>query len=174
MTERARVGVSRCLLGHNVRYDGDNKLDPVVVEELGPQVEWVPVCPELEIGMGVPREPVRLLRRPAGDLRMAGVTSGEDWTARMERFADARAQALESEHLAGFVLKARSPSCGLLGVKVFDAARPEAPPTLSGTGLFAAALRRRFADLPIVEEGDLADPAQRQLFIQKVLAYFRR
>jgi uncharacterized protein YbbK (DUF523 family) len=171
---RVRVGVSRCLLGERVRYDGTDKRDAFLVEELGPQVEWVPVCPELEVGMGVPREPVRLLRRRGSDAHMVGVTSGDDWTARMQRFAAARVEALEREDLAGFVLKSKSPSCGIAQVKLFDADAPDRDPDLSGTGLFAAALMRRFPDLPIEEEGRLADARLRQSFIDRLFAHAGR
>ncbi len=93
VAERIRVGVSSCLLGNEVRFDGQHKRDGFVVDQLGPHVAWVAVCPELEVGMGVPREPVRLLRaRDPDQVRMVGVKSGDDWTARMQRFALARAR----------------------------------------------------------------------------------
>ena len=170
---RVRVGVSMCLIGERVRYDGQHKRDAFLVEELGPHVEWVPVCPELEVGMGVPREPVRLLRQPAGEARMVGVKSGDDWTARMQRFAAARARALESQDLSGFVLKSKSPSCGMARVKLYDAARPDRAPDPSGTGLFAAALMRRFPNLPVEEEGRLNDARLRESFIERLFAYTR-
>jgi len=170
---QVRVGVSMCLLGQRVRFDGQHKRDAFLADQLGPHVEWVPVCPELEVGMGVPREPVRLLRRGPGDVRMAGVKSGEDWTARMERFAEARAKALQSENLSGFVLKSKSPSCGMERVKVYDAGRPERAPDATGAGLFAAALMRRFPNLPVEEEGRLNDARLRENFIERLFAYAR-
>jgi len=169
-----RVGVSACLLGRRVRYDGQHKRDAFVVDELGPYVEWVPVCPELEVGMGVPREPVRLVgARGAERVRMLGRTSGEDWTVRMERFANARAKALEDEELAGFVLKSKSPSCGMARVKVYDDAAPDRTPAPAGIGLFAAALMRRFPNLPVEEEGRLCDARLRASFIERLFAYAR-
>src|SRR5690606_4696456 len=112
--ERApiRIGISSCLLGHAVRWDGGHKRDAFLVERLGRFVEWVPVCPELELGMGVPREPIRLVARGAG-IRLVSVSGGVDWTARMRAFAQRRVRALARLGLCGYVLKARSPSCGL-------------------------------------------------------------
>jgi len=167
---RVRIGISACLLGAAVRYDGGHKRDAFLVDELGPSVEWVPVCPELEVGMGVPREPVRLVRAAPGTL-MLGVTSGADWTARMNALADARAEALAGQGLSGFVLKSRSPSCGPGGVTLFASAEPGAPAEPRGVGLFAAALVRRLPDLPIEEEGRLADAHLRASFLERVRAY---
>lgn len=154
---RPRVGVSACLLGDEVRWDGRHKRSRAVVELVGPEVEWVPVCPEVELGMGVPREPVALV---AG--RMVGSNSGTDHTDAMQRFAEARIAALG--RLDGYVLKSRSPSCGLIGV-------PGGP---DGSGLFAAALRRLRPDLPLVEETALEDAAQRAAFLDAVRAHASR
>jgi uncharacterized protein YbbK (DUF523 family)/uncharacterized protein YbgA (DUF1722 family) len=173
-TDRVRVGVSSCLLGRRVRFDGQHKRDAFLVDELGPHVEWVPVCPEVEVGMGTPREPVRLLRaRGADQARMVGVKSGDDWTARMERFAAARVRQLESEELAGFILKSKSPSCGMARVKLYDDAQPQRAPEAAGTGLFAAALMARFPNLPVEEEGRLCDARLRESFIERLFAYAR-
>src|ERR1041385_3807221 len=102
-----RLGISTCLLGDRVRYDGGHKRDEFIVDVLGKQGEWVPVCPELEVGMGVPREPVRLVGDPAAP-RMVGVKSGDDWTARMREWCERRAQELAALRLSGYVFKARS------------------------------------------------------------------
>jgi uncharacterized protein YbbK (DUF523 family) len=120
---RPRIGISGCLIGQRVRYDGGHKRADSVLKALGKHVTWVSVCPELEVGMGVPREPVKLVRG-----RMVGVESGRDWTRRMEQFARRRIRALD---LDGYVLKARSPSCD------------------PRFGLFARAL----PDLPVMHEG---------------------
>src|SRR5947208_11090851 len=136
--DRLRVGVSSCLLGEKVRFDGQHKRDPFVVDELGKHVQWVPVCPELEVGMGVPREPVRLVRiRGSQDARMVGIKSGDDWTARMQKFSAARVRALETEELSGFILKAKSPSCGMVRVKLYDGDKTDRAPESTGSGLFA-------------------------------------
>jgi uncharacterized protein YbgA (DUF1722 family)/uncharacterized protein YbbK (DUF523 family) len=179
---RIRIGVSACLLGAKVRFDGQHKRDAFLVDELGPQVEWVSVCPEVEVGMRVPRESVRLVggHRPgpgpgrAGAApRMLGLKTGIDWTDRMNRFAASRVRALAREELSGFVLKAKSPSCGMERVKIFADAEAGAPLHARGTGLFAAALARAFPNLPIEEEGRLQDPALRENFIERVFAYAR-
>ncbi len=166
-----RIGISRCLLGDEVRYDGGHKRDPFLVSTFGRFVEWVPVCPEVEVGMGTPREPIHLVASNDGGspLRLVGVTSREDWTARMTTFAASRVRALKSATLAGYVLKQDSPSCGLDGVRVLAGERV----TRSGRGLFADALVGMLPDLPVVEEGLLNDPAQRENFVERVFAYQR-
>ena len=166
-----RIGVSACLLGARVRYDGRHKRDGFLADELGQYVEWVSVCPEVELGMGIPREPVRLVRGPRGGSLMIGDPSGEDWTARMNAFAERRVEELLALELSGYVLKSRSPSCGMAGVSLY--ADADAPPTLEGVGLFAAALLRRLPDLPVEEEGRLGDARLRESFLARVFDYHR-
>jgi uncharacterized protein YbgA (DUF1722 family)/uncharacterized protein YbbK (DUF523 family) len=164
-----RVGISSCLLGQEVRFDGGHKRDRWLTDVLAPYVEWVPVCPEVELGMGVPREPVHLVRA-AGDVRMVGTRSRRDWTDAMRGFAERRAEALRRLDLCGYVLKKDSPSCGLVRVKVRDArglARRE------GRGLFAEALLAAQPLLPVEEEGRLEDAALRESWIERVFAYRR-
>jgi uncharacterized protein YbbK (DUF523 family) len=176
--ERIRIGVSSCLLGAAVRYDGQHKRNDFLVDELGPLVEWVPVCPEVEVGMGVPRESVRLARGPRGipprvPILMLGNQSGADWTARMEAFAARRVEELAEAELSGYVLKSRSPSCGLEGVPLFPDGDAASRPSNDGVGLFAAELLRRLPNLPIEEEARLADPRLRARFIERVFGYDR-
>lgn len=168
--EKLRVGISSCLLGARVRYDGEHKRDPFLSDELGPFVQWVTVCPELEVGMGVPREPVRLVASPRGPL-MLGTRSGHDWTTRMHVFAEERVNALAD--LDGYVLKSKSPSCGMERVKLHTSDAPGAPSNRTGVGLFAAALVDHFENLPVEEEGRLHDPALRENFIERIFAYRR-
>lgn len=171
---RIRLGVSACLLGSKVRFDGQHKRDAFLTDALGPLVEWVPVCPEVEVGMGVPREAVRLVASPVGDgPRMVGLTSGTDWTQRMNRFAATRVRALASEELSGFVLKSKSPSCGMERVKVFAEAESRGPAHARGAGLFAAALGAAFPNLPTEEEGRLEDARLRENFLERIFAYAR-
>jgi len=173
MSERAdppiRLGVSSCLLGEAVRYDGGHKRDRFLTDLLGRHVEWVPVCPELEAGLGVPRPAMRL-EREGGRVHLREIASGRDHTARMQRFAARRLRALRALELCGYVLKKDSPSCGMARVKLYGAkgvARREA------SGLFASALQATWPSLPLEEEGRLHDPALRENFIERLFAYRR-
>lgn len=164
-----RIGVSACLLGEEVRFDGGHKRDDFLVNVLGPFVEWVPVCPEVELGLGVPRETLRLERR-RDRVAMVGVESGVDHTAVMRRFAEQRVAALAGAELCGYVLKKNSPSCGMDHVRVYGAG---GAPTRNGRGLFAEALLRRLPNLPVEEEGRLRDARLRENFVERVFAYRR-
>jgi uncharacterized protein YbbK (DUF523 family) len=165
--EKVRLGVSACLLGEAVRYDGGHKRDAVVVELLGPRAQWVPVCPEVELGLGVPRAPIQLAGDPRAP-RLVVAETGEDLTGRMRRFTEARLDELARLDLDGYVLKAASPSCGPAGVPV------QGTPGATGAGLFAAALAARFPDLPVEDERRLADPAVRAGFVERATARARR
>ncbi len=167
--EPIRIGVSACLLGQEVRFDGGHKRDSFIVDTLGPFVEFVTVCPEFEIGLGVPRETLRL-ERDGVDVRMVANKSGRDLTASMKRFAARRTAMLAHEDLCGYVLKKDSPSCGMERVRVCDRS---GMPRRDGVGLFAAALMARFPNLPAEEEGRLNDRRLRENFIERVFAYHR-
>jgi uncharacterized protein YbgA (DUF1722 family)/uncharacterized protein YbbK (DUF523 family) len=164
-----RLGVSSCLLGERVRFDGGHKRDQFLVGLLGRFVEWVPVCPELESGMGSPREALRLTLRHTA-LRLVTAKTGQDHTAGMRQYAAKRLEELAGERLCGFVLKKDSPTCGLERVRVYN---PSGVPTRSGRGLFAAALAERFPLLPLEEEGRLNDPRLRENFVERIFAYDR-
>jgi uncharacterized protein YbgA (DUF1722 family)/uncharacterized protein YbbK (DUF523 family) len=163
-----RIGVSSCLLGAKVRFDGGHKRDDFLVNTFGEWVEWVPVCPEVEVGMGTPRESVRLVRE-GGDVRMVAPRSGADWTEAMQAYSARRVEKLAAADLSGYVLKKDSPSCGMERVKVYG----QGMPTKSGRGLFADALLARFPNLPVEEEGRLCDPRLRDNFVERVFAYHR-
>ena len=171
-----RIGISRCLLGDAVRHDGGHKRDSLVLAAFGSQVEWVPVCPEVEIGMGTPREPIQLVAGregvPSGHerVRLVGVQSREDWTARMAAWAADRVRELERQELSGYILKKDSPSCGMDAVPV----RHADGVTRTGRGLFAQALMDALPDLPVEDEARLQDRAIREQFIARVFAYHRR
>jgi uncharacterized protein YbgA (DUF1722 family)/uncharacterized protein YbbK (DUF523 family) len=167
--DRIPMGISSCLLGANVRYDGGHKLDRYLHDVLGRFVRWVPVCPEVECGLGVPRESMRLVGDPAAP-RLLTTRSGVDHTARMEAWAKERAASLESEDLRGFVFKSRSPSSGLHAVKVYD---EKGNPTRRGMGIFARAFTERFSLVPVEDEGRLNDPGIRENFIERVFASHR-
>lgn len=164
-----RIGISACLLGQTVRYDGGHKRDAFLTDVLAPFVEWVPVCPEVECGFGTPRPAMRLVRTDAG-VRLLTIDTGADLTDRMARYASRRVAQLERETLSGYVLKKNSPSCGLERVKVYGV---RGGVDRSGRGLFAARLLERFPSLPIEEEGRLSDPRLRENFIERVFAYAR-
>jgi uncharacterized protein YbgA (DUF1722 family)/uncharacterized protein YbbK (DUF523 family) len=168
-SDAIRIGISSCLLGEEVRYDGGHKRDRFLTDTFGRFVEWVPVCPEVEAGFGTPREAMRLVSRD-GRLRMVTVKTDLDLTAPMERYARRRVDELLGERLCGYVLKKDSPSCGLERVKVYH---PHGMAERSGRGLFAAALAERHPLLPIEEEGRLSDPGLRENFIERVFAYRR-
>jgi uncharacterized protein YbgA (DUF1722 family)/uncharacterized protein YbbK (DUF523 family) len=161
-----RIGVSSCLLGQKVRFDGGHKRDAFLVDTFGRFVEWVPVCPEAEVGMGIPREPIRL-QRVGSSVRLLGVKSGADHTEAMAAWAAGRAEALAPEDLDGYILKKDSPSCGMERVRLHE---PPGTPTRSGRGLFAEALISRLPLLPVEEDGRLSDPRLRENFVERVFA----
>src|SRR5439155_15873059 len=167
MASLVRVGISQCLLGENVRYDGGHKLDRMLVETLGRSVEWVPVCPEVEVGLGTPREPMRLV----GDLhepRLITINTVVDHTDAMNRFAQQRVRELEALNLSGFIFKSASPSCGISGVPLVSARGIETP---DGVGLFARAFMEHFPLMPVEEESRLHDPQSMKDFLERLRAY---
>jgi uncharacterized protein YbbK (DUF523 family)/uncharacterized protein YbgA (DUF1722 family) len=167
--KRPRVGISACLLGHEVRWNGAHKRDGWLADVLGPRVEWVPVCPEVEVGLGVPREPIRLVGDPAAPRLWS--ESGADLTERMQSWVERRVGELAALALAGYVLKSDSPSCGARQVPIHPTAA--GAPTPAGTGMFARGLRRRFPLLPMEEEVALREPAVRSQFVERIFAHTR-
>ncbi|MFW6051887.1 MAG: YbgA family protein [Myxococcota bacterium] len=167
---KLRLGISACLMGQEVRYDAGHKRDPFLVETLGRWVEWVPVCPEVEIGLGVPRPTMRLEGKGEAKPRLVVHATQEDLTDRMTRWSQRRARDLGGESLDGYVLKSGSPSCGMERVRVYGA---KGPPRKEGVGVFARALAERMPLLPTEEEGRLHDPGLRENFIERVFAHHR-
>jgi uncharacterized protein YbgA (DUF1722 family)/uncharacterized protein YbbK (DUF523 family) len=164
-----RLGISTCLLGENVRYDGGHKLDRFLVNTLGQYVEWVPVCPEVESGLPIPRESLRLVGDPENP-RLVTLKTGKDYTERMQTWARERLEQLAQIGLRGFVFKSKSPSSGLFRVKVYT---EEGMPSHVGTGIFPREVQKRFPLLPLEEEGRLHDMHLRENFIDRVFAYHR-
>jgi uncharacterized protein YbbK (DUF523 family) len=163
------IGVSACLLGEQVRHDGGHRRNGFLLEELAPHVRFVPVCPEVGIGLGVPRESIRLARR--GDrIRLLG-SAGADHTDAMLRWAEAVMGELRERDLSGFVLKKGSPSCGLERVRVWD--KDMQRPSRQGRGVFAQALVDAMPRLAIEEEGRLNDPGLREHFVDRVFGHAR-
>ncbi len=167
---KIRIGVSACLLGHNVRYDGVHKLDRYITEALGRIFGYVPVCPEVECGLPVPRETLHLVR-DAASIRLVTTRTGIDHTGAMRRWCDAKLDGLAREELAGFIFKSRSPSCGLGEVPVYDA---QGMACGSGSGIFAAAFIHRNPAVPAIDEERLLDPALRRHFIDGVFFHARQ
>lgn len=166
---RLRIGISSCLLGEKVRFDGGHKHDSLLTEVLGRFFEWVPVCPEVEIGLGTPRESLRLVGISASP-RLIAPRSGADHTEAMQRYAARRAEELAALGLHGYILKKDSPSCGMERVRVYS---QDGMPRRDGRGLFAAALLARLPLLPVEEEGRLHDPVLRENFVERVFARHR-
>jgi uncharacterized protein YbgA (DUF1722 family)/uncharacterized protein YbbK (DUF523 family) len=164
-----RIGISRCLLGDTVRYDGGHKKDEFLTEVFGQFVEWVPVCPEVEAGFGTPREAMRLVGE-AGASRLITIKTGRDHTQAMERFSHRRVRELKGLDLSGYVFKKDSPSCGLERVRLYS---PHGMPSRTGVGIFARAFQNQFPLIPVEEEGRLNDPVIRENFIERVFCYHR-
>ena len=173
--ERLRVGVSRCLLGDEVRYDGTHRRDAALIDALSRHVEWVSVCPEVEIGMGTPREDIGLVVHVHGvpsaraRVRLLGRSTGEDWTDRMQTWARERLKVLASLRLSGYVFKAGSPSCGIHGVPVHAGNMEHV-----GRGLFAQALISALPDLPVADKEELTRAAGWDDFLGRIRAYHVR
>jgi uncharacterized protein YbgA (DUF1722 family)/uncharacterized protein YbbK (DUF523 family) len=167
--EKIRMGVSACLMGEKVRYDGQHKHDSYITGTLGQWFEFVPVCPEFELGLGVPRETMRLEGDPEHPRLMTGKTR-RDLTEPMLAWCEKRVGELEKENLGGFIFKSKSPSSGMERVKVYS---DKGMPSNNGRGLFANAFMNRFPLLPVEEEGRLHDPALRENFIESVFVLMR-
>lgn len=168
-----RIGVSACLLGEPVRHDGGHKHDTYLTGTLAAFVTFLPVCPEMELGLGAPRETIRLEQAAAGKSppRLVAPKSGRDLTADMAAYASARSAGIAAIGLHGYIFKRGSPSCGLFRVKIHQGKGK--PPLQSGRGHFAAALTEALPHLPVEEEGRLNDPRLREAFIERVFAYQR-
>ena len=167
MPAKPRIGVSSCLLGHRVRYDGGHKRHRAVTDTLSRLFDIVAVCPEMEVGMGVPREPVDLVGEPTAP-RMAGQRSGRDWTGIMRRYGRRRAAEIERLEVSGFILKAGSPSCGPDRVPVLPESGGDHG---AGSGLFARALADAVPLLPVEADDRLDDAPLCENFVERVHAY---
>jgi uncharacterized protein YbgA (DUF1722 family)/uncharacterized protein YbbK (DUF523 family) len=169
--QKVRLGISACLLGESVRFDGGHRWDRFITDTLGQYMEFVPVCPEVECGLGVPREAMRLVGDPEAP-RLVTIRTKADLTERMQTWARKRVQELEQEDLRGFIFKSKSPSSGMERVKVYDEASQGAPVT-RGVGIFARIFMETFPLLPVEEEGRLHDPGLRENFIERLFVLQR-
>ncbi len=178
---RPRVVISACLLGEAVRYDGGHKYDAKLRAGLDRLFVWVPVCPEVEAGLGVPREPMHL-EGSSGAPRLVVTATHEDITARVRSLAELQARKLVASGIGGAILKSRSPSCGIRDALILPAPS-ESPATdestttterpTPGRGVFAAALMRIEPSLPIAAENELEDPVARRRFVDRVTSRWR-
>jgi len=162
--EKIKLGISTCLLGENVRYDGGHKLDRFLTDTLGQYVEYVPVCPEVECGLPIPRESMHLEGDPKSP-RLVISRTKQDMTDRMVRWAEKRVVEIEEEDLCGFIFKSDSPSSGMERVRVYN---EKGMPVKKGIGMFARIFMEHFPLLPVEDEGRLHDPALRENFIERI------
>lgn len=169
MQHRIKIGISSCLLGEKVRYDGGHKWDRYITDTLGRYFEWFPVCPEVECGLPVPRESMRLVDGP-GFPRLKTIRTGIDHTEGMLKWAEKELKVLEKEDLCGFIFKSRSPSSGIGGVTVYT---PSGMPVRKGAGLFGGAFMKYFPFVPVIDDGRLHDPKLRENFIERIFVFKR-
>ncbi|MCB5223647.1 MAG: DUF523 domain-containing protein [Candidatus Cloacimonadaceae bacterium] len=158
-----KIGVSACLLGNKVRYDGGHKLEPWLLEALGLHVTYVPVCPEVECGLCIPREPMVLVGE-RDNPRLLTLNTGIDLSKQIWDWVEKRIAELASEGLSGFVFKSKSPSCGLRNVELFP--RLGGTCSKNGMGIFAAAFLKAFPQLPVIDEIQLSEPEARENFLR--------
>jgi uncharacterized protein YbgA (DUF1722 family)/uncharacterized protein YbbK (DUF523 family) len=169
MSEKIRIGISSCLLGAMVRYDGGHQLDRYLRDTLGTYFEYVPVCPEVEMGLPTPRDTLRLVETAEGT-RLVFSRTGEDITGPMLAWAQQRVRELERENLCGFIFKAKSPSSGMERVKLYDR---NGVPAKKGVGLFARTFMEHYPLLPVEEDGRMHDSHLRENFIECVFVFKR-
>ncbi len=164
-----KIGISACLLGEKVRYNGGHQHDLLITDTLGKFMEFVPVCPEVECGLGTPREVMRLIGDPANP-RLVASKTGIDHTDGMQRWASIKVKELEREDLGGFIFKSRSPSSGMERVRVYGEGKTVRK---NGVGMFARAFMDHFPRLPVEEDGRLHDIVLRENFIEAIFVFQR-
>jgi uncharacterized protein YbgA (DUF1722 family)/uncharacterized protein YbbK (DUF523 family) len=171
MEEKIKIGISSCLLGAEVRYNGGHTLDRFLADVLGQYVDFVPVCPEVEIGLPVPREALRLVKYQQDESpRLVTQKTGIDYTGKMLNWAKSRLDQLEKEELCGYIFKSKSPSSGMERIKVYN---EKGVAQRNGIGIFARAFMERFSLMPVEDEGRLNDIGLRENFIVRVFTYYR-
>ena len=169
MAIKIKLGISACLLGKKVRFDGGHKRDRFITGTMGKRFAWFPVCPEVEAGLSIPREPMQLEGTKACP-RLVVITSGIDLTGVLNGWAGKKVKKLDKEKLCGFILKSRSPSCAITDADLFTVSGKKKGKT---AGLFSAIVMKHDSNLPLINEEELADPVLRENFIERVLAYKR-
>lgn len=166
---KINIGISACLLGEKVRYNGSHKFAPYIATALGRIFNWIPLCPEVEVGMPIPREAIQLVGTGKPP-HLLGITSAKDWTPKMQAYAFQRLNLLAKENLCGFIFKSKSPSCGKEGVQVFN---KKGTVIGKSAGIFSYFFQQHFPLIPIEDEQRLSDPDIRNNFIEQVFAYQR-
>ena len=166
---KIRIGISACLMGENVRYDGGHKLDSYIRDTLGRYFDFVPVCPETECGLGIPREAMHLEGDPSNP-KLVTIKSHIDHTDRMKSWGAGKLDELAGEYLCGYIFKSRSPSSGMERIKVYG---ENGIPSNTGVGIWAAMFMSRFPEIPVEDEGRLNDPELRENFIERIFVYSR-
>jgi len=169
MISKVKIGISSCLLGENVRYDGGNRLDNIIIAAFDQLAEWAPVCPEVECGLPVPREAMRLTGDPDKP-RLVTKVSGIDHTERMTAWAMKKVEHLKKEGLCGFIFKSRSPSSGLRDIEICTSS---GEPSGKGTGIFAGIFIKSMPLMPVEDDIGIHDPVIWQNFIKKVIEFKR-
>ncbi|MBU8932627.1 MAG: DUF523 domain-containing protein [candidate division Zixibacteria bacterium] len=164
------IAVSACLLGHKVRYDGEHRRHEWIANRLAQRVKLLPICPELDAGLSVPREPIDLIGE-IGNPRAIGRESETDLTDKLRQSASIRLQKKDIKHFSAFIFKDKSPSCAIRGEKII---LKSGRIVRKGTGIFAAELMRRYPQLPVIHAIDLDDDHKRESFMTHVLAYHRQ
>ena len=168
--KKIKIGISKCLLGEKVRYDGLHKHDRYITGTLGNFFEFTPICPEVECGLPVPREAMRLEGKDKDHPRLITRKTGKDITPMMLPWAKDRLDILEIENICGYIFKSKSPSSGMIGVKIYS---KDGIPRWNGSGIFAGMLMERFPCLPVIDEVRLHDPNLRENFIEHVFVFAR-
>jgi len=167
LMERIKIGISSCLLGKNVRYDGCHQRDPYITDILGRYFEWAPVCPEVECGLGIPREAMHLVGNPL-NTRLVTIRTYIDHTDGIMKWIEAKLRELEKEDLSGFIFKSKSPSSAIRDVEIYSLS---GIPVYKGAGIFGGSFIKRFPLIPVIDDDHLHDPILRKVFIKKVFAY---
>jgi uncharacterized protein YbbK (DUF523 family) len=167
--EKIRIGISACLLGEKVRYDSGHKLDLLLKDSLGKYADFVPVCPEVECGLVVPRKHMHLKGNPDSP-RLIVTDTGQDLTDLLLKWAEKRVVQMRKEDIRGFIFKSNSPSCGIRKVKIFN---EEHISVETGVGIFAGIFVKHFSYIPVEDEVSLHNPGLYEKFIEKIFAYVK-
>lgn len=170
--ETIQIGISACVVGQEVRFDGGHKLSRFIRDTLGVYVEFVPVCPEVDIGLGVPRETLRLVRGKGSQPLLLAPKTGTGHTTKMLAYSRSKVSELSKLDLCGYIVQSGSPSCGMERIRIYPA-KPGGAPTKDGRGLFTQVLMEKLPLLPVEETGRLNDPLLRENFIERAFAYRR-